>query len=605
MNAKTGEVYCWGQSTNSNLGTGMETDNAIPHKVYGINDAAKIDTGDAFACALRQSGFISCWGKNDVGQVGDGIKDSADRIFPSYVAIVRNAVDLSIGDKHACALIDDGKVMCWGSDKYGQLGDISLPTSNLVQTSPNSILAVTIPLPEPIASITTGSNHTCALSKTGFVYCWGSNLVGQLGLGLQNISVSKPKIVPGLSNVVSVKSHYDSTCAKTSTAGLYCWGKGTEGQLGESEWFNRYLPRLMSGTYSITNTSTNVATSYTYATSLSNFAFGTNGGCGIDNKSGYGYLVCWGGNTGKEPTSLQAVDVVLGKNHGCIITITSTVACWGSNLYGQTGANTVSPTSQTVAVLKGIPEWRNYITSWGISYSNNVATISWTGAAENKFALYVEPFGYVCEAAALFNCQVGVLESNKTYNALLVARGLTNANTRSATFSFTTGEIKSAYETYTEAAAAEAKKALDAKNAANKAAQEEQTTIANTEAFKNICENNLDSLAIEISNYVNVLATRHEETLVLLNAATGKLSGKLSPKALAIIKSNKLDIQNSLSELWSSTDLFTDFECFGDIQEDTTGVYGLETEVRTSIRDLNAIITKSINQWKSALLLRK
>ncbi len=230
MNAKSGEVYCWGQSTNSNLGTGMESDNAVPHKVYEIKDSVKVDVGNMFACSLGKSGIVSCWGKNDVGQVGDGYEDSTDRMFPSYVAVIRNAVDIAVGDKHACALNDEGSVVCWGDNKFGQLGNISLPTSNLVQTISNSILPIEISIPEPVKNITSGRNHVCALTRTGFVYCWGSNLIGQLGLGFQNISVSKPKIVPTLANILSLKSHYDSTCAKTESSGLYCWGRGSNGE---------------------------------------------------------------------------------------------------------------------------------------------------------------------------------------------------------------------------------------------------------------------------------------------------------------------------------------------------------------------------------------
>lgn len=607
MNAKTGEVYCWGQSTNSNLGTGMESDNAVPHKVYGIKDSVKVDTGDAFACSLSNSGFVSCWGKNDVGQVGDGIKDTSDRIFPSYAAVIRNVKDITLGDRNACALNDSGVVYCWGDNKFGQLGNLSLPTSHLEQTIPYSILPIQVDIPEVVTSITSGSNHTCALTKSAFVYCWGSNLTGQLGLGLQNISISKPKAVPSLSGVTLVKSHYDSTCARTETAGLYCWGKGVNGELGESEWANRYLPRLMSGTYIITNTSTNVANAYPYATSLSKFAFGTNGGCGIDNKSGYGYIVCWGKNTGYEPTSVQALDVALGRNHGCMITITYTVACWGSNLYGQTGANIKSATWQSYAVLKGIPEWRNYITSWGISYTNNVGTLTWTGAAESKFVLYVEPFGLVCEAASILNCQVGTLESNTTYKVLLMARGSTTAYSRSAAFTFTTGVITTAIQDYQakiDAAAKAASEVLAAEKAARKA-EIEAAALAKKESLAAICETRKDELSDEVTNRVETLIENHDQSVSLLSNLTQKYLKSLSVKALPIITLAKNVINKDFGMLSKLETFPQDYVCTGDVHVDSTNILAIETDINNQIRALHSEITKQLNLWKSALLIRK
>jgi len=600
MNAKTGEVYCWGQSTNSNLGTGMESDNAIPHKVYELKDSIKVDVGDGFACSLGKTGIVACWGKNDVGQVGDGYEDSKDRMFPSYVAVVRNVVDMAVGDKHACALNEEGYVYCWGDNKFGQLGNLSLPTSNLVQTISNSILPIEISIPEPVKSITSGRNHVCALTRTGFVYCWGSNLIGQLGLGFQNISVSKPRIVPALSNVLYLKSHFDSTCAKTTSAGLYCWGRGSNGELGEVEKVDRFLPRLMSGTYVITNPTTNVATTYTYATSLSNFAFGTNGGCGIDNKSGLGYIVCWGANTGYEPTSVQALDIALGKNHGCMITITYTVACWGSNLYGQTGANIKSATWQKYAVLKGIPEWRNYITSWGIAYTNNVATISWTGAAENKFALYVEPFGVICEVLSVFNCQVGTLESNTTYQVQLIARGSTVSNSRFANFTFTTGTLVSAVDEYKTKLAAEEKAAAEAKAKAalERVAQNTATNLA-------ICTDKRNELTDKISAETDYWINHHLDTYNLFLKNSTKLTSLLSEKKNLNIKNYMKLINTEITKLKMLSYNSKTFVCSGEPYKNTTNLLALETSLNKMLREHNANLFSFFNKWKLALLPNK
>ena len=604
MNAKSGEVYCWGQSFDSNLGTGIESDNAVPHKVYEITDSIKIDTGEKFACSLSKTGIVSCWGNNEVGQIGDGYLDPNDRIFPSYVAGLRNIKDISLGDKHACALNASGNVFCWGDNKFGQLGNLTIPTSNLVQTIINSNVPIEVSVPEPLIAITTGSNHTCGLSKKGFVYCWGSNLVGQLGIGLQNISINKAQAVPALSGVTKVKSHFDSTCANTSAAGLYCWGQGMNGELGETEKINRYLPRLMSGTYSVTNASTNVATAYTYATSLTNFAFGRNGGCGIDGKSGNGYLVCWGTNTGYEPTSVQALDVVLGRNHGCMITITYTVACWGSNLYGQTGANLKSATWQKYAVLKGIPEWRNYISSWGISYVNNVATITWTGAAESKFALNVEPFGTVCEVTSVFNCQVGILESNTTYKVMLIARGSTTAASRLASFSFTTGNLISAIDEYNAKLLADAKAAEEkARLAAIEARkyEEAERLAIQKDSYVAICEVRKKDFVAQYKQTIEKPLIEFSSSQLLLEKTTLSLKTKIKSKTLKEIEILKLKLSKQLGEFKMLLIDPVSYTCSGNVTKDDDQLTAIESTKQAKAKSYLYEINKSINLWKTLL----
>ena len=604
MNAKSGEVYCWGQSFNSNLGTGIETDNAVPHKVYEISDSIKTDTGEKFACSLSKTGIVSCWGSNEVGQIGDGYLDLNDRIFPSYVAGLRNIKDISLGDKHACALNEIGSVFCWGDNKFGQLGNLTIPTSNLVQTIINSNFPIEVSVPEPLIAITAGSNHTCGLSKKGFVYCWGSNLVGQLGIGLQNISINKPQAVPALSGVTKVKSHFDSTCANTSAAGLYCWGQGMNGELGETEKINRYLPRLMSGTYSVTNASTNVATVYTYATSLTNFAFGRNGGCGIDGKSGNGYLVCWGTNTGYEPTSVQALDVVLGRNHGCMITITYTVACWGSNLYGQTGANLKSATWQKYAVLKGIPEWRNYISSWGISYVNNLATITWTGAAESKFSLNVEPFGIVCEVVSVFNCQVGILESNTTYKVMLIARGSTTAASRLAIFSFTTGNLISAIDENNAKLIADAKaaeeKARLAVIEARKLEEAERFAIQR-DSYLAICEVRKKEIDSQSINYFEKQIIEFTSSKLLLEKTTLKLKTSLKAKTLKEIETIKSNLSKDLGQFKLLLVSRISYSCSGNVQKDNDELSVIENANKSKLKIYLSTINNSLNLWKTLL----
>ena len=113
-----GDVYCWDLETTT-----------VPQasRVVGISDAVEVSVGDGTVCVLHRDGGVSCWGRNRVGQVGDGTTSSRSR--PVRLNSVTEAVDVSVSSgspdvgPHACALHQDGSVSCWGGNELGQLGD--------------------------------------------------------------------------------------------------------------------------------------------------------------------------------------------------------------------------------------------------------------------------------------------------------------------------------------------------------------------------------------------------------------------------------------------------------------------------------------------------
>src|SRR4029079_11248411 len=135
---------------------------------------------------------------------------------------------IAVGQTHSCALLSDGTVKCWGGNDIGQLGHAP-PTRDF-----NSLRPVDVPGLANVAAIAVGDDHTCALTSTGGVKCWGNDFEGQLGDGKTETSSASPRDVIGLtSGVTAIAARDAQTCAVTSTGGVKCWGFNVAGQLGD------------------------------------------------------------------------------------------------------------------------------------------------------------------------------------------------------------------------------------------------------------------------------------------------------------------------------------------------------------------------------------
>jgi alpha-tubulin suppressor-like RCC1 family protein len=203
-----GDVFCWGANERSQLGTSDRSRNLIPNKVYQVSNVVEIAAGRDFACARISDGGIACWGRGDLGQTGDGFEETSDRIFATRVPTIANAIGITAGQSHACALTKDKSVFCWGLNDYWQLGNSTSTVEKLplkVQGIPN------------IKQVASGLNHTCGLAESGFAYCWGDNRFGQLGNGNKNLFKTLPSLVLGISDVNSLQLGADSSCAITTS----------------------------------------------------------------------------------------------------------------------------------------------------------------------------------------------------------------------------------------------------------------------------------------------------------------------------------------------------------------------------------------------------
>lgn len=326
-----GGAKCWGWNIFGQLGNGRTTLRTAPVDVTGLTGGvAALATGGDHTCALTSAGAATCWGFNGYGQLGDGtIVDH--RTAMDVSGLETGVAALAAGKNHTCALTGAGGVKCWGRNEYGQLGDGTTDS----RSAPVDVSG----LASGVAALAAGTSHTCAVTSAGGVKCWGYNLFGQLGDGTTS-DQPIPVDVSGLTSGVTALAMGDAhTCAVTDTGGVKCWGFNHLGQLGNGTTMTSGTPVDVSG---LASGVTAVAAGNWHTCALTQ-----TGGvmCWGDNL--YGAL----GDGTTVSRSRTPVDVsglasgvaaiAAGGRFACAVTHAGGVKCWGDNGFGQLGDGTL------------------------------------------------------------------------------------------------------------------------------------------------------------------------------------------------------------------------------------------------------------------------
>jgi alpha-tubulin suppressor-like RCC1 family protein len=324
-----GGAKCWGNNDYGMLGDGTTTERRIPVNVSALGGGvATVAAGGGSTCALTSAGGVKCWGRNDSGQLGDGT--TTERHTPVDVSgLTSGVVAVAAGGSHTCALTASSRIECWGFNSQGQLGDGTITERH----TPVHVSGLT----SGVIAVTAGLAHTCALTSAGGVKCWGSNGAGELGDGTTT-ERHTPVDVSGLtSGVIAVAAGDSHTCALTSAGGAKCWGGNGSGELGDNK------------------ACTGPCTTPVNVSGLTSGVVAVTAGghsCALTSAGG---AKCWGDNTfgqlgdGTTKERHTPMDVTglmrsiaaisAGETHTCAVTSGGGVRCWGQNSFGQLGDN--------------------------------------------------------------------------------------------------------------------------------------------------------------------------------------------------------------------------------------------------------------------------
>jgi alpha-tubulin suppressor-like RCC1 family protein len=376
----TGDAWCWGRKDQGQLGAAYVRSGPEPVAVNGGSGFSQVTVGREHACGVGPGGEVWCWGRNDSGQLGDG---TTERQVVAILLPKPRLSTISAGHSHTCGLAKDGgRAWCWGRNDHGQLGT---GKTSAYQLEPTEVVGK-----RRFKQLDAGLGHTCALDDQGKAWCWGYNSFGQLGDGSKAAHLAQPTAVAGGHSFKSISAGDYHTCAVTTSQQVMCWGRNTHGQLGDGTKTHRSEPVVAAGQAALVSVA--AGTRHTCALQEDGVAWcwghgplgdGARGGsdapvrvagevrlvsisagddvtCGSDGKT----VSCWGWNGSWQLGSPRPVPDVpqpvvgsrtfgqlgTGEFHSCGLDGAGAAWCWGFNGFGNLGDGTFDGAREPVAV---------------------------------------------------------------------------------------------------------------------------------------------------------------------------------------------------------------------------------------------------------------
>jgi alpha-tubulin suppressor-like RCC1 family protein len=403
-------LKCFGANNSGQLGLGDTDPRGVsPHIGNGLpqvdvgNYAAfnpgvliQVAAGHDHACVILANGVapnvgsngrVKCWGSNNSGQLGlghsqargDGPNEMGENLPFVDLGTGRSALQIAAGDRHTCAILDNGGVKCWGYGFYGQLGyGNQVPRGDEAGEMGDNLPFVDLGTGRTATAISAHSWHTCALLDDRTLKCWGNNEFGQLGQGdTENrgdepgeMGDNLPAIDLGTDfSPRAVSSGGAHVCA-TGLDGVKCWGEGSGGRLGIGSIDRRgdqpgemgnNLPFVNLGDASASVISAGSGHTCAFSTAVVK-CWGLNG----FGQLGLGDTTNRGTSPAQMGAALPSVPVPMftsaisaGDTHTCVVSNMAVfeLRCWGNGSVGRLGtgaATTIGDQAGEVAGLAAV-----------------------------------------------------------------------------------------------------------------------------------------------------------------------------------------------------------------------------------------------------------
>jgi alpha-tubulin suppressor-like RCC1 family protein len=209
-----------------------------------LSKVTQIDGGDAHACVRQTDGRARCWGANDEGQLGDGTETErhhsvAVQQAPGPAKLM-NVLQVSAGGSHSCARLRNREARCWGDGSRGAIGRGSTMSAHRAFIVSNGNGTGRL---GGVIRIDAGTAHSCALLQSRQVRCWGSRRYGEIGDGqgdgspgpddaLRPVTVLNRLGTGPLVGVRALHAGYGHTCVVLTNTQARCWGDNPTGAVG-------------------------------------------------------------------------------------------------------------------------------------------------------------------------------------------------------------------------------------------------------------------------------------------------------------------------------------------------------------------------------------
>lgn len=363
--SEDGRLRCWGSrgighDQVQDIGNGVGPSIIEAGDVPVGTSVVAVGAGEIHACVITSAGALRCFGRNGSGQLGyDSTVNVGDGTGPTVVQagdvdVGGRVLKVDGGGRHTCALLESGSVRCWGNNQQAQLGyNHQNDVGNGVGARIRDVGDV--PLGAKAIDVCAGYGHSCAVTESGQVRCWGSGLEGQLGYGgLTRVGDGIGPSIIAIGGVPVGETARAVTCGTTHTCALLtsdavrCWGSGRDGQLGYGSESNvgdgQGSPIATRGDVPVGGLVRSIRAGIAHTCAVLESERVRCWGAGLYGRLGYDAEVRVGSSAalgiiqaGDVPIGVDVAAIDVGSSHTCAMTTFGTIRCWGSNSSGQLG----------------------------------------------------------------------------------------------------------------------------------------------------------------------------------------------------------------------------------------------------------------------------